>query len=60
MLEHTRFLTRGSNGNFRFGPELWRLGSLYRRSFDLVGTPLDRLKQGAVEEVLLVATRDFG
>ncbi len=34
-LEHTRFLTRGSDGTCRLGPELWRLGSLYRRSFDL-------------------------
>lgn len=34
-LEAKRFLTRGSDGVFRLGPELWRLGSLYRRSFDL-------------------------
>ena len=34
-LEAMRFLARGSDGVFRLGPELWRLGSLYRRSFDL-------------------------
>lgn len=34
-LEHKRFLTRSGDGTFRLGPELWRLGSLYRRSFDL-------------------------
>lgn len=34
-LEAKRFLARGSDGVFRLGPELWRLGSLYRRSFDL-------------------------
>ena len=34
-LEARRFLARGTDGVFRLGPELWRLGSLYRRSFDL-------------------------
>lgn len=34
-LEAKRFLARGTDGVFRLGPELWRLGSLYRRSFDL-------------------------
>lgn len=34
-LEAMRFLARGPDGVFRLGPELWRLGSLYRRSFDL-------------------------
>lgn len=34
-LEAKRFLARGPDGVFRLGPELWRLGSLYRRSFDL-------------------------
>lgn len=34
-LEAHRFLIRGTDGMFRLGPELWRLGALYRRSFDL-------------------------
>lgn len=34
-LEAKRFLVRKPDGLFRLGPELWRLGSLYRRSFDL-------------------------
>lgn len=34
-LEAHRFLIRGADGVFRLGPELWRLGALYRRSFDL-------------------------
>lgn len=34
-LEAKQFLARGADGVFRLGPELWRLGSLYRRSFDL-------------------------
>jgi DNA-binding IclR family transcriptional regulator len=29
------YLVRESNGTFRLGPEVWRLGSLYRRGFDL-------------------------
>jgi DNA-binding IclR family transcriptional regulator len=33
-LEEKRYLTR-ADGRFRPGPELWRLGSLYRRSLDL-------------------------
>ncbi|WP_142846266.1 IclR family transcriptional regulator [Telmatospirillum sp. J64-1] len=34
-LERFGYLRRGENGSFRLGPTLWRLGSLYRRSFDL-------------------------
>ena len=34
-LERFGYLTRQPNGNFRLGPSLWRLGSLYRRDFDL-------------------------
>ncbi|PKU23684.1 IclR family transcriptional regulator [Telmatospirillum siberiense] len=34
-LETCGFLWRDDNGLFRLGPELWRLGSLYRRGFDL-------------------------
>lgn len=34
-LEAHRFIVRGADGVFRLGPELWRLGALYRRSFDL-------------------------
>jgi DNA-binding IclR family transcriptional regulator len=34
-LEANRFLLRDEDGLFRLGPELWRLGALYRRSFDL-------------------------
>lgn len=30
-----RYLTRDERGSFRLGPELWRLGSLYRRGFEL-------------------------
>ena len=34
-LERFGYLAREPNGLFRLGPSLWRLGSLYRRSFDL-------------------------
>ena len=34
-LERFGYLARQPNGNFRLGPALWRLGSLYRREFDL-------------------------
>jgi len=34
-LERFGYLTRRLNGGFRLGPALWRLGSLYRRDFDL-------------------------
>lgn len=34
-LERYGYLTRSKKGQFRLGPSLWRLGSLYRRSFDL-------------------------
>ena len=34
-LERFGYLTRDSGGHYRLGPSLWRLGSLYRRSFDL-------------------------
>jgi DNA-binding IclR family transcriptional regulator len=34
-LENAGFLWRDDGGVFRLGPELWRLGSLYRRGFDL-------------------------
>lgn len=33
-LERFGYLRRGSDGVFRLGPSLWRLGSLYRRGFD--------------------------
>lgn len=33
-LENAEYLQRDSDGFFRLGPTLWRLGSLYRRSFD--------------------------
>lgn len=29
------YLVRGEDGRYRLGPSLWRLGSLYRRGFDL-------------------------
>lgn len=34
-LEHFGYLTRDEDGTFRLGPTLWRLGSMYRRSFNL-------------------------
>lgn len=34
-LEVCGFLWRDAEGTFRLGPELWRLGALYRRGFDL-------------------------
>ena len=34
-LERYGYLTRNTEGVFRVGPSLWRLGSLYRRAFDL-------------------------
>ena len=34
-LERYGYLTRERGGLYRLGPSLWRLGSLYRRSFDL-------------------------
>ena len=34
-LERFGYLRRGGDGRFRLGPSLWRLGSLYRRGFDL-------------------------
>jgi len=34
-LERFGYLVRRSDGRFRLGPTLWRLGSLYRRAFDL-------------------------
>jgi len=34
-LERFGYLTRQPAGDFRLGPALWRLGSLYRRGFDL-------------------------
>jgi DNA-binding IclR family transcriptional regulator len=34
-LERFGYLRRGAGGCFRLGPSLWRLGSLYRRGFEL-------------------------
>ncbi len=34
-LERFGYLVRRGDGRYRLGPTLWRLGSLYRRSFDL-------------------------
>jgi len=34
-LEEGGFLTRGDDRRYRPGPELWRLGALYRQSLDL-------------------------
>lgn len=34
-LERFGYLRRSEDGRFRLGPSLWRLGSLYRRGFDL-------------------------
>lgn len=34
-LERFGYLARDPGGYYRLGPSLWRLGSLYRRSFDL-------------------------
>lgn len=34
-LERFGYLIRSPDGTFRLGPALWRLGSLYRREFDL-------------------------
>ena len=36
-LERFGYLVRDSGGVYHLGPSLWRLGSLYRRSFDLGG-----------------------
>ncbi|GGK34983.1 IclR family transcriptional regulator [Salinarimonas ramus] len=43
-LERFGHLVRGSDGRFRLGPALWRLGSLYRRAFDLAETIRPELK----------------
>lgn len=61
-LEHKRFLTRASDGTFRLGPELWRLGSLYRRSFDLgeYVRPVLRALVEATQETASFYVRDEG
>jgi DNA-binding IclR family transcriptional regulator len=51
-LEAGGFLTRGSDRVYRPGPELWRLGSLYRRSLDVgevIRPALQRLVEATTE-----------
>ncbi|MEE8271012.1 MAG: helix-turn-helix domain-containing protein [Alphaproteobacteria bacterium] len=51
-LERFGFLIRAPDGSFRLGPELWRLGSLYRRDHDLgeyVRPALRRLRDQSAE-----------
>jgi DNA-binding IclR family transcriptional regulator len=51
-LERFGYLAREPSGMFRLGPSLWRLGSLYRRSFDLgehLRPELRRLVQATTE-----------
>ncbi|MCD6072377.1 MAG: IclR family transcriptional regulator [Microvirga sp.] len=51
-LERFGYLARDPSGLFRLGPSLWRLGSLYRRSFDLgehVRPELRRLVESTTE-----------
>ena len=51
-LERFGYLAREPSGLFRLGPSLWRLGSLYRRSFDLgehVRPELRRLVEATTE-----------
>ena len=51
-LERFGFLIRAPHGSFRLGPELWRLGSLYRRDHDLgeyVRPALRRLRDQSAE-----------
>jgi len=43
-LERFGYLVRGTDGRYRLGPALWRLGSLYRRSFDLAEVIRPELK----------------
>ena len=50
-LERFGYLARTPTGLYRLGPSLWRLGSLYRRSFDPVN--LGILLPGAVAGILL-------
>jgi DNA-binding IclR family transcriptional regulator len=51
-LERFGYLARTASGLYRLGPSLWRLGSLYRRSFDLgehVRPELRRLVEATME-----------
>jgi DNA-binding IclR family transcriptional regulator len=51
-LEHKGYVRRGEDGLFRLGPTLWRLGSLYSRSFhlsDYVYPVLNRLSERTAE-----------
>lgn len=51
-LERFGYLAREPGGLYRLGPSLWRLGSLYRRSFDLgehVRPELRRLVESTTE-----------
>ena len=51
-LERFGYLVREPSGFYRLGPSLWRLGSLYRRSFDLgehVRPELRRLVEATTE-----------
>ncbi|MBA5775974.1 IclR family transcriptional regulator [Stappia sp. F7233] len=43
-LERFGYLIRGEDGLYRLGPTLWRLGSAYRRHFDLDGLIRPELK----------------
>ena len=48
-LERFGYLVRDPGGVYHLGPSLWRLGSLYRRSFDLgehIRPELRRIVQG--------------
>jgi DNA-binding IclR family transcriptional regulator len=44
-LARQRFLARGDDGLYRLGPELWRLGALYRRRLDLGGIVRPELRR---------------
>ncbi|WP_407114285.1 IclR family transcriptional regulator [Bradyrhizobium sp. LMG 9283] len=59
-LEEGGFLTRGSDRLYRPGPELWRLGSLYRQSLDLgdLVRPTLRRLVGATGETASFYIRD--
>jgi DNA-binding IclR family transcriptional regulator len=59
-LERFGYLTRSPGGGFRLGPSLWRLGSRYRRDFDLGESvrPLLRRLRDALGETASFFVRD--
>lgn len=44
------YMLRDADGRYRLGPKLWRLGALYRRSFDL-GDTVRPILRGIVAEI---------